>query len=302
VWAAWLASWVIDPGWGLIAMFTFLLFPTGRLPSRRWLPVAWLGASLMIVHTLAAPFAPGPLSAMPRFRNPLAIELAGDVLRIEQSLGFLLLGIILAGLSSVVVRFRRAAGIERQQLKWIAYVAICGLVTLVLQILSSQVLSAAGIATMFNILVSLCFTAFPIAVGIAILRARLYDIDLVIRRTLVYSLLTLTLGLVYIGCILLLRTLVAPLVGGSELAIVASTLAIAALFNPLRKRFQAIIDKRFYRRKYDAAKVLAAFGATVRDETDLEALTTEMLRVVDETMQPEFVGLWLREPSEKVAT
>jgi hypothetical protein len=117
----------------------------------------------------------------------------------------------------------------------------------------------------------------------------------IIRRTLVYTLLTLTLGVVYIGCIVVLQQLVVPVLGGSELAIVASTLAIAALFNPLRRRIQTIIDRRFYRRKYDAANVLAAFGTTVRDETDLDALTTEMLRVVDETMQPEFVGLWLRD-------
>jgi len=134
-----------------------------------------------------------------------------------------------------------------------------------------------------------------VAAGMAILRYRLWDIDIIIRRTLVYSTLTLTLGLVYLGCILLSRTIVAPLTGSSDLAIVASTLAIAALFNPLRRRIQNLIDKRFYRRKYDAAKVLAAFGATARDETDLERLTSELLRAVDETMQPEFVGLWLRE-------
>ncbi len=131
------------------------------------------------------------------------------------------------------------------------------------------------------------------------MRSRLWDIDLIIRRTLVYSTLTVTLGLVYVGCILVSRTLVAPYLGGSEIAIVASTLAIAALFNPLRKRIQNLIDKRFYRRKYDAAKVLAAFGATVRDETDLERLTAEMLRVVDETVQPEFIGLWLRSEPER---
>jgi hypothetical protein len=137
--------------------------------------------------------------------------------------------------------------------------------------------------------------AFPVCLGIAITRYRLFDIEIIIRRTLVYSILTLTLGLVYVGCIVVSRTLVAPLTGGSELAIVASTLAIAALFNPLRRRIQNLIDKRFYRRKYNAANVLAAFGATVRDETDLEQLTAALMRVVETTMQPEFVGLWLRD-------
>jgi len=136
---------------------------------------------------------------------------------------------------------------------------------------------------------------FPLSMAIAITRYRLFDIEVVIRRTLVYTVLTLTLGLVYVGCIVVLRALIAPLTGGSELAIVASTLAIAALFNPLRRRIQTIIDKRFYRSKYDAAKVLAAFSTTVRDETDLDALIVELRRVVDETVQPEFVGLWLRE-------
>jgi hypothetical protein len=143
----------------------------------------------------------------------------------------------------------------------------------------------------------LSFLILPICLGIAITRYRLFDIEIIIRRTLVYSILTLTLGLVYLGCIVLLQRLVVPVLGGSELAIVASTLAIAALFMPLRRRVQRVIDKRFYRRKYDAAKVLAAFGATARDETDLERLTAAMLRVVDEAVQPEFVGLWLRNSS-----
>jgi hypothetical protein len=138
--------------------------------------------------------------------------------------------------------------------------------------------------------------------SIAITRYRLFDIEIIIRRTLVYSTLTLTLALIYIGCILVSRAFIATFVGGSELAIVISTLAIAALFNPLRKRIQSIIDKRFYRRKYDAAKVLGAFGATARDETNLDVLTGELLRVVDETMQPEFVGLWLRDPQARSKT
>jgi len=154
-------------------------------------------------------------------------------------------------------------------------------------------------ADVWNVFFGLSLGTFPLSIGIAILRYRLYDIDVIIRRTLVYSTLTLILALIYIGCIVVSRTLVAPLIGGSDVAIVASTLAIAALFNPLRRRIQNLIDKRFYRRKYDAAKVLAAFGTTARDETDLERLQAEMLRVVDETMQPEFVGLWLRDPDRE---
>ncbi|HJZ50303.1 MAG TPA: hypothetical protein VKE41_24200 [Roseiflexaceae bacterium] len=184
--------------------------------------------------------------------------------------------------------------VARAQVGWLALGlcapflgAIIGQVALYLQIVNGTELD-----WIWPVL-ALCL---PLCLGIAITRYRLFDIEIIIRRTLVYSILTLTLGLVYLGCIVVLQQLVVPVLGASELAIVASTLAIAALFNPLRKRIQTLIDKRFYRRKYDAAKVLAAFGATARDETDLERLTGEMLRVVDETMQPEFVGLWLRQP------
>jgi hypothetical protein len=193
-----------------------------------------------------------------------------------------------------VLRFRRANGIERQQIKWLAYAAVF----LAIALSASFVSSYEGVAY----LVIAALLCVPLAVGIAILRYRLYDIDVLINRTLVYGALTAALALVYIGSVVLLREVLAPLTGSSEPAIVASTLAIAALFNPLRRRIQNLIDKRFYRRKYDAAKVLAAFGTTVRDETELERLTAELLRVVDETMQPEFVGLWLREPSSDKMT
>jgi len=193
---------------------------------------------------------------------------------------------------------------ERQQTKWVVYgtglwAALISLNGIPYLYLVNQ--PATAPAPWWSWLNSasygLALNILPIAFTLAIMRSRLWDIDVIIRRTLVYGGLTLTLGLVYIGCILVSRTLVAPYIGSSELAIVVSILAIAALFLPLRRRIQTLIDKRFYRRKYDAAKVLAAFGATARDETDLERLTAELLRVVDETMQPEFVGLWLREPT-----
>jgi uncharacterized membrane protein len=198
--------------------------------------------------------------------------------------------VFLASAISPFIRFRRAVGAERQQLKWFAYAAALWCVMF-------PILAFGGLTGAWYIIFNtIPLVLVPIAVGIAILRYRLYDIDVIIRRTLVYSTLTLALGLVYIGCIVLSRTVVAPLTGGSELAIVASTLAIAALFMPLRWRIQNAIDRRFFRRKYDAAKVLAAFGVTARDETDIERLTGELLRAVGETVQPEFVGLWLREP------
>jgi hypothetical protein len=200
-------------------------------------------------------------------------------------------------------RYRtRYTPVERQQTKWVVYGSALwfplGFLSgipynyLLNQPAAAPALWWAWLSTATWILF---LNILPISLTLAILRSHLWDIDIIIRRTLVYTALTAILGLIYLGSVVLLQQLLRPLVGSSELAIVASTLAIAALFNPLRRRIQNIIDKRFYRRKYDAAKVLAAFGATVRDETNLERLTTEMLRVVDETMQPEFVGLWLRE-------
>jgi len=195
------------------------------------------------------------------------------------------------------VRYRRANATERKQIKWLLYACAVFAIIYVggwnLGVGKGETFAD----NVYNILFSVSVPLFPVAIGIAILRYRLFDIDVIIRRTLVYSALTLILALVYVGSIVLLQQLVVPLVGSSELAIVASTLAIAALFTPLRRRIQTLIDKRFYRHKYDAAKVLAAFGATARDETDLERLTGEMLRVVGETVQPEFAGLWLREPN-----
>jgi hypothetical protein len=202
--------------------------------------------------------------------------------------------------ASLFVRYKHGSVVEKTQIKWIAFASsIFGLLYLV----TILTLIATGlgwgsddpVAVAVQLPASLILITIPVVIAIAILRHHLFDIDIIIRRTLVYSTLTLTLGLVYLGCIVVSRTRIAPYIGGSDAAIVASTLAIAALFMPLRRRIQNLIDKRFYRRKYDAAKVLAAFGATARDETDLAALTAEMLRVVEETVQPEFVGLWLKE-------
>jgi len=300
-----LAEWIWVPAVGLVGIYLILLFPDGRLPSRRWRPVAWLSGAVIILVSAGFALSPGPMEGLPGIRNPFGLEKYPWVADATLGVVLLLPLCILASAVSLVLRFLRSGGQEREQIKWLAFAAsILGL-GFFSYVIPANILpdDAGGVDRLWvNLLedvVTLSFAGVPVAVGIAILRYRLFDIDIIIRRTLVYSVLTLMLGLVYIGCILLSRTLIAPLTGGSELAIVASTLAIAALFNPLRRRIQNVIDKRFYRRKYDAAKVLAAFGTTVRDETDLDALTNEMLRVVDETMQPEHVSLWLRESSLK---
>jgi hypothetical protein len=283
----------------LISVLLILLFPSGRPPSQRWWIAGWLIIVGGLVNFGALALMPGPLEPSVSITNPLGLSGTASFLQFCAGLGayIQLLG-VLGAVLSLIVRFRRANGVERQQIKLLAYAfAIYGVS---FGLINLSVTPTGKPSLLVNVLfVVQAFAAVFVAVaaGIAILRYRLWDIDIIIRRTLVYSLLTLTLGLVYLGCILMSRTLVAPYLGGSELAIVVSTLAIAALFNPLRRRIQRVIDKRFYRRKYDAAKVLAAFGATARDETDLERLNAAMLQVVDETMQPKFVGLWLREPT-----
>src|SRR6266540_3214971 len=209
--------------------------------------------------------------------------------------------------ASLFVRYKQGSVVEKTQIKWIAFVStIFGLLYLVtILTLVETGLGWGGddpVALAVQLPAGLILITIPIVIAIAILRYHLFDIDIIIRRTLLYSTLTLMLALIYVGCIVVSRTLIAPFVGGSELAIVTSTLAIAVLFTPLRRHIQTIIDRRFYRRKYDAAKVLAAFARTARDESDLSVLTAEMVRVVGETMQPEFVGLWLHDPQARSET
>jgi hypothetical protein len=292
--SAWFSEWnwwlLIDP-----LLLILLLFPTGKPPSprRRWVIVAV--AALFSIFLVAVTFSETiQVDTNVRLRNPLGIipdSVSSPFLNGPWLI--MLLTTVTFCVAAVFVRYRRAAAQERAQIKWFLYA--CAVFFIVYVIAAFQD-DTTVLGAWFSIVFNLVILTMPSSIGIAILRYRLYDIDVIIRRTLVYSMLTFTLGLMYVGCILLSRAFVAPLVGASELAIIASTLVIAALFNPLRRRIQNIIDRRFYRRKYDAAKVLAAFGVTARDETDLEILTTELVRVADETMQPEFVGLWLRTP------
>jgi hypothetical protein len=276
-----------------------LLFPTGRPLSRRWWIAGWLIILGCLINQAALAFMPGPLDSSVTITNPVGLSEAAPFLQFSANLGnyVQVLG-VLGAVLSVIVRLRRAHGIERQQVKLLAFALAIYAATLgPIFFLASPSGEPWPILNILFVAQALAGAVVAVAAGIAMLRYHLWDVDIIIRRTLVYSVLTLTLGLVYVGCIVLSHTLVASYIGGSELAIVASTLAIAALFNPLRRNIQRVIDKRFYRRKYDAAKVLASFGATARDETDLDRLSAAMLKVVDETMQPEFAGLWLREPT-----
>jgi hypothetical protein len=292
---AWANSWYWLLLLGLVFVYLPLLFPDGRLLSRRWLPVAVLpgiGVVVIVVLGALAETLRGQTFDY-RIDNPIGIEGLGyveDLPAFAAAGGALAVGTVGAVLS-VAVRFRRSRGTERQQLKWFLYAAAP-----IPLLPVSDYMPLVVDAVMFGwVLVGL-----PAAIGIAVLRYRLYDIDLVINRTLVYATLTSVLVAVYVGAIVLLQGVFRALVGQeSALAVVASTLIIATLFSPVRRRVQALIDRRLYRRKYDAAKTLEAFSVRLRDEPDLDALSADLVSVVRETMQPEHTSLWLR-PREGV--
>jgi hypothetical protein len=283
--STWVGTWVWLPSVTLTITFLLLLFPHGRLLSSRWRPVAWLAAAVTVAGTVLLAIVPWDLldPGVPA-QNPVGVE-ALRHLGIAPPAPIFLIGIptMLLSVASLVLRFRRSRGEERQQLKWFVYAGV---------LIVGALLVPGAAASLLQLLV---MPALPVAAGVAILRYRLYDIDRIINRTLVYGALTVTLALVYLGSVGTLQYMFRTLTGGdSQVVIVASTLAIAALFNPLRRRVQTFIDRRFYRRKYDAAETLSAFSTRLRDETDLDRLGDEMVSVVRETMQPEHVSLWLR--------
>src|SRR5215216_6267461 len=295
------AIWI--PPVGLLGIYLILLFPDGKLPSRRWRPLAWLSGVVMVLASLGITFAPGPLEGHPGVRNPFGLEGAPPWVATAGIFILLLLPLcMLASALSLMLRYRRSGGEEREQIKWIAFAAsVVGLLYLI-TMLSSLTFSgpwgAAGTPLWLGLLQQaslVSFTAVPITVGFAVLKYRLYEIDILINRTLVYGSLTATLVVLYFGGIVVLQGVFVALTGEkSTLAIVASTLLIAALFNPLRRRIQSFIDRRFYRNKYDARKTLEGFSARLRDQTDLGTLRDDLTSVVREAMQPAYVSLWLR--------
>jgi hypothetical protein len=291
--AAWIYTWVWVPALGVI-VFLPLLFPNGRLPSPRWRPFAWSSVLLAAAGTILAAISPGPGVGL-SIRNPLGIESLPDL---NEQLQAVMFALIFVASASLVWRMRYAGGVERQQIKWVAYAgALAGGASFptytVLEAVDLRWLHMVGyVPSLIGII------GVPMAVGIAITRYRLYDIDILINRTLVYGSLTVILIALYFGGIVVLQRLFVSLTGEkSTLAVVASTLLIAALFTPLRRRIQSFIDRRFYRSRYDARKTLEAFSAKLRDETDLQALNDELVTVVRETMQPANVSLWLRPES-----
>ena len=287
--AAWWGSW---PWWLVLTLtliFTPLLFPTGRLLSPAWRPVAWLAGAATAVSTALNSLQP-ELEAAPGqvIANPIGVAAVGnpeDSLVVPLLISLL---VVLAALAfgSLVLRFRRSRGEERQQLKWFTYAGA---------LLPVSVVGDALPAPLGDLVTAAPIVFLPVATGIAILRHRLYDIDRLINRTLVYGLLTALLAGIYAGAVLVLGQAFGG-VGGDppSWAVAAATLAVAALFQPARRRIQQVVDRRFNRRKYDAAKTVEAFSARLRDEVDLDALAAELLAVVDPTMQPTRASLWLR--------
>ncbi len=298
VWATLVGGALRSIGFFLILTFLLLLFPTGHLPSPRWRAFAWItGVAITLFFTVN--LLAGDLSSddtrLTSFPNPLGVIPADNLMNLVTIL--LIFGCVVGCCASVVVRFRRARGIERQQLKWLVYAALWAalafLAAWVGVFINNPILASA-------VTFDLCLLAIPVGVGIAILRHSLFDIDVIINRTLVYGLLTALLAGMYFACVIAAQAVIQGFTGQKNtppVVLVATTLLVAALFNPLRRRIQSGIDQRFYRRKYDAEKTLAAFSTALRRETDLPRLTEHLVSVVAQTMQPAHISLWL--PAER---
>ena len=292
---AWIMAWVAAAfetvGPMLIFVFVPLYFPDGRLLSPRWRPVAWGAFGILVAGSVFAAISPGEAVYGSGIENPLGVESLQSALAVTNSVFFALyMGLIFVAAASLVIRYRRSSVAERLQLKWFAFVAVL----IPVWFLTNSPVEALP-STLFTVLDNLVIAGLPVAAGVAILRYRLYDIDVLINRTLVYGVLTAALVLTYLGSVVLLQGVFRAVTDSeSQLAIVASTLAIAALFVPFRRRIQRAVDRRFYRGRYDAARTLAAFSARLRDETDLNRLDEDLVEVVRQTLQPEHASLWLR--------
>ena len=293
-------SWVLFLG--LPGTFLILLFPDGRLPSPRWRWWAWLCAIALVGSFVVILIGPDSFAeeGYPGIQNPLGIDALQPFLPALLAPVAMIPVCIVGCAVALVGRFRRSRGQERLQLKWLALGAGVTATLYLLAMAPTLALNAPWDGSgprwlaLLQSLAVYSFALIPVAIGVAILRHRLYDIDVIVNRALVYGALTATLGLSYLGGVVLLQQLFRPLTRGSDLAIAGSTLAVAALFRPFRARIQAAVDRRFYRHRYDAARTLDAFSGRLRDVVDLDALGGEIQTVVRETMQPAHVSLWLR--------
>jgi hypothetical protein len=291
VWAGWVTSWT-DPLAFVSIMLLFLLFPDGALLTHRWRPVLWLALGFGAGALAWNAVKPGKIfkDTLP-FDNPAGIGWVGahlgfldQIVLIGFAAGFVL------SVASAVLRFRRAQGIERDRMKWLAFAAL----VLVCSFAVAIFLGATGFGTLGDFLIGLAFAGVPVAVGIGVLRYRLYDIDRVISRTVGFTIVTIGFGAVYVGLVLAGQALFSSVAGGGGLVVAVSTLVVAALFLPVRARVQRFVDRRFNRHRYDARTTLEEFGARLREQVELGALRTGLVDVVDETMRPSHVGMWLK--------
>ncbi len=294
VWAAWLSGWLyLAPVFGLPSLL-FLLFPDGRPLRPRWRVAVWVATVAVVLQSVGTALRPGELldAPVPGIENPLGVSGA----ELPEGLGWALglLSLLLAT-TSLTLRFRRARGVERVQLTWFVSAAVVFAVSTMAAVVIWTV--EGDLPEVAQLLLLAAYSTIPLASGIAILRHRLYDIDVVIKRTLVYGSLTALLLVTYLGLVLVFRLVLSPVTGDTDLAVAGSTLAVAALFRPLRARTQGVVDRRFYRERYDAARTLEEFASRLRDQLDLGALGTDLRLVVRQTMAPAHVSLWLRDAS-----
>jgi hypothetical protein len=287
-------------GWALsvggIGIFLVLLFPDGRLPAPRWRWLLWTGSAAIALVVVSTALIPGRITegAGAGLVNPLGLEQSTLLVAILVGVSFALLPVCLvAAATAMVLRFRRSRGTERLQLKWFA------LATVVAGLVLSFGLLLWDVSPLTRIAMAGALLALPLAICLAILRHRLYDIDVVIKRTVVYGSLTVSLALVYLVVVLTLRSLTGTFTGDSDLAVATSTLVVAALFRPLRRRIQTAVDRRFFRRAYDATLTIESFTERLRQEVSLEAVATDLRQVVEEAMSPTQLSLWLRAPEAR---
>jgi hypothetical protein len=296
------AFWM--PAIGMTGTFLLLLFPDGYLPGPRWRPVARASAVAMVAGLFYLMFRPGPLTdaGYPGVRNPVGIDALGSVLGVGWVAILALVVAMVVSAASLVVRYRRARGPERQQVKWLAAAAAgVAVVYAVVVPLGAVVdpssqdppvwLSAAQSASLLS------FGLIPVAIVFAVLRYRLYEIDVIIRRTLVYAVLVAILAALYLGGVTVVGGLLRTITGGSgAIGVTVSTLAVAGAFQPLRARIQRAVDRRFYRGRYDAARTLEAFSGRLREQVEIDAVSGEVLDVVRQALQPVHATIWLKPP------
>jgi len=303
IWFAWLGQLTWVPEIACLFILLPLFYPSGRLPSARWRVVIVIAGALVVIGSVSGAvvqWAPAPYPV----GNPLA--LGGPPAALVTFLNYVVATmLVLAGgalaIASLVVRYRRAAPIERQQLKWFAAVAILTGIGGAANIITSSPESSAPTGALGTVNAVSGFVIYaglallPVAIGIAVLRYRLYEIDRLISRTISWVILTVLVAALFVASVLVFQTIVAPLTGSNEIAVAGSTLLVAALFQPIRRRVQRLVDRRFNRNRYDAERIIAAFARRLRDEVDLEALRSEILATVSAAVEPSSVSLWLRE-------